>query len=106
MRPPCSDGLCPSAHCRSRHFFLFCERLLLTDPRRGHVGLPSGQKIRLDAKHRRDWTGDEAAVATQYEDRLEEFFRRLTRVALTGRDREIDAETADLLRRLGYVGGK
>lgn len=59
-----------------------------------------------DPKHRRDWSGDEGAVAAQYEARLEEFFRRLARIALTGRDREIDAETADLLRRLGYVGGK
>ena len=44
--------------------------------------------------------GTDSATAAQLESSLREFFERLASVALTGRGREIDSETAEHLRRL------
>jgi arylsulfatase A-like enzyme len=59
-----------------------------------------------DPGHRRDRWDPLATEGPALEARLDEFFRGLSRIALTGRERTIDPETAEHLRRLGYTGGK
>ena len=48
----------------------------------------------------------EALTLTQMEGRMDGYFEALRQLALRGRAREIDAETAGRLEALGYVQGK
>jgi arylsulfatase A-like enzyme len=59
-----------------------------------------------DPRHERDRMEAQMIVASEMDGLLADFFRRLRAVALTGREREIDPETAAQLKRLGYTGGK
>ncbi|MCE9636479.1 MAG: sulfatase [Planctomycetes bacterium] len=59
-----------------------------------------------DPRHMHDKIEDHPAETREIEAKLDEFFRRLSSVALTGHERAIDPETAEELKRLGYTGGK
>ncbi len=71
--------------------------------------MQSARSLYIDAtdpKHARDRFLDEGTLAADLEARMDDLFRRLASVALTGGTREIDPETAEMLRKIGYLGGK
>ena len=59
-----------------------------------------------DVAHVRDRFADEGMAAKDMEATMNDAFRRLASIALTGGTRTIDSETAEALRKLGYFGGK
>lgn len=56
-----------------------------------------------DPRHRRDRAEDHTLEVRDLGARMRDFFRQLEAIALTGRSREIDPETLEALRGLGYV---
>ena len=59
-----------------------------------------------DPGHRRDHFGEEMAEARSLRTQLDAAFQTLRKAALSAGERELDAETQERLRALGYVGGK
>ncbi len=59
-----------------------------------------------DKDERRDQSEGETLLLLQISARLDALFDALEATALTGRSREIDAETAQRLAEIGYTGGK
>lgn len=59
-----------------------------------------------DPRHRRSQLADHPLEAPPLRARLDEAFRLFPKAALSRGEREIDAETEERLRKLGYVGGK
>ena len=59
-----------------------------------------------DPRHRRDLIDDEAIEAGSLRAVMNEKFAILERARLETSSRDLDPETAERLRRLGYVGGK
>jgi arylsulfatase A-like enzyme len=56
-----------------------------------------------DPRHRRDRAAEQTVELRDLRLRMREFFRQLEAIALTGRARDIDPETLEALRGLGYV---
>ena len=56
-----------------------------------------------DPGHKRNRIEEHAVEARELEAKMDEFFRRLKHTSLTRREGALDAETADTLRKLGYV---
>ena len=58
-----------------------------------------------DPRHRRDMIDEQAIEASSLESRLAQAFDALAKAAFAGAERDLDPETVERFKKLGYVGG-
>jgi arylsulfatase A-like enzyme len=79
------------------------QYLLASEPLHEQAELFDDQS---DPQHRRDKIEREPLVAGELRGKMREKFGVLEKARLSGGERELDPETAERLKALGYVGGK